>query len=174
MFGHDWQPAEATILETLLPKRTANQGFLVPDRFVAEVRPAGSPSFRTVLKMPRIATDFWPPDVGDVVSVLVNADNTEAKFDKSDPRLSDKHRIAAKRAADVARFDAALEGSSPAPAPAPADVPGMAGAGMDSILASVREAQAMAGGDREAMAEMLRQKFGSDAVIVAKPDDADS
>jgi hypothetical protein len=66
-------------------------------------------------------------------------------------------------------------GTSPVPAPAgpaaqaPAawsgmpEVPGMQDLG--AILATVKAAQAQTGGDREAMAEILRKQFGGESVV---------
>ena len=46
-----------------------------------------------------------------------------------------------------------------------------AAAGLDlgALLSTVREAQQQSGGDHEAMAKLLRERLGSDAVIVDQP-----
>jgi hypothetical protein len=105
MFGRDWESAEATILASRI-KSTTGDGMVSTREFVAEVRPASSAPFRTTLDTPGIATDFWPPDVGAVVSVKVDVKRQKAKFDKSDPTISRKAR---KAGADAA-FRATLNG----------------------------------------------------------------
>jgi hypothetical protein len=105
MFGGDWESAEATILASRV-KTTTGDGLVSIHEFVAEVRPASAPPFRTTLDEPRIATDFWPPDVGAVVGVKVNVKRQKAKFDKADPTISRKAR---KAGADAA-FRATLNG----------------------------------------------------------------
>src|SRR5690242_10590309 len=88
MFGSRWDKAEATIVASL-PKYTGD-GTSPSYEYVADVRPAnGDPAFRATLKEPTIATDFWGPSIGDVVSVLVKSTG-KVKFDKDDPRLSAK------------------------------------------------------------------------------------
>jgi|SRR4051794_9346140 hypothetical protein len=88
MFGGQWEKAEATIVASL-PKYTGD-GSTATYEFVADVRPAGGAEpFRATLKEPTIAIDFWPPSIGDVVSVLVKT-NGKVKFDKADPRISAK------------------------------------------------------------------------------------
>jgi len=88
MFGSRWEKAEATIVARL-PKFTGD-GTSPSYEFVADVRPVnGDPAFRATLKEPTIATDFWTPSIGDVVSVLVKSTG-KVKFDKDDPRLSAK------------------------------------------------------------------------------------
>ena len=46
-----------------------------------------------------------------------------------------------------------------------------AAAGLDlgALLSTVREAQQQSGGDHEAMAKLLRERLGSDAVVVDQP-----
>lgn len=88
MFGSRWDKAEATIVASL-PTYTGD-GTTVSYEYVADVRPAsGDPAFRATLKEPRILIDFWRPNIGDVVSVLVKSTD-KVKFDKDDPRLSAK------------------------------------------------------------------------------------
>jgi hypothetical protein len=97
MFGSHWDKAEATIAARL-PKFSGD-GTSVSYEFVADVRPeSGAPAFRATLKPPTIATDFWPPNIGDVVSVLVKS-NGKVKFDKDDPRISVKAYEAGRKAA---------------------------------------------------------------------------
>jgi hypothetical protein len=104
MFGRGWESAQATILASRI-KSTTGDGMVSIREFVAEVRPAAGEPFRTTLQEPHIATNFWAPDVGAVVGVLVDVKRRRAKFDKSDPSLSAKGRMAASDAAFRATLD---------------------------------------------------------------------
>ena len=92
MFGHHWEPAEATIVLTHA-KKTSGDGMVTIKEYVADVRRPGAEVFRATIQEPTIATSFWPPSIGDVVSVLVDAKNDKVKFDKDDPRLDAKTRM---------------------------------------------------------------------------------
>jgi hypothetical protein len=104
MFGRGWESAQATILASRI-KSTTGDGMVSIREFVAEVRPATAPPFRTTLQEPKIAMNFRPPDVGVVVGVLVDVKGQRAKFDKSDPTISAKGRSAASDAAFRATLD---------------------------------------------------------------------
>ncbi len=119
MFGHDWDKAEATIVA-----RDANysgDGTVATHTFVADVRMPSGETFRATVNEPTIATDFWPPNIGDTVSVLVRPKDHKVKFDKDDDRLSVKAYHAAKNKA----FAEAQQQPSgtPAPAWAPNELP---------------------------------------------------
>jgi hypothetical protein len=59
----------------------------------------------------------------------------------------------------------ATSSATPAPAPWPG-MPAVAGMqDLGAILASVKAAQEQVGGDREAMAEILRRQFGGESVV---------
>jgi hypothetical protein len=81
--------------------------------YVADVRTPGSEPFRTVIGEPFIATDFWPPRVGQTVKVRVDLKEHSAKFDKGDPALSAKAQERV-RADAFARSAAGPPGSGPA------------------------------------------------------------
>ena len=97
MFGNDWDRAEATI--AVRDAKFTGDGSVATYTYVADVRLASGETFRATVKEPTIATDFWPPSVGDVVSVLVRPKDRKVKFDKDDERLSVKAFEAAKRQA---------------------------------------------------------------------------
>ena len=89
MFGHEWEPAQATIVAVHI-KSTGGDGVTVTHEYAADVVPASGVPFRAHLDEPRIATDFWPPSIGDVVKVHADVERQKAKFDKSDPKISYK------------------------------------------------------------------------------------
>jgi hypothetical protein len=165
MFGNNWESAEATILSALKPRATSNSPMPVADKFAVEVRPSAAPAFRTTVNAPFIATDFWPPDVGDVVLVEVDVAREKAKFDKSDPRISYKEHERVTRLRNQEAFDASLSESIPVPGGAAMPAP-PGSVDLSAILASVRDAQTKAGGDRDAMAAMLREQLGAEVVAV--------
>ncbi|CAN5584100.1 hypothetical protein BH11ACT8_BH11ACT8_25940 [soil metagenome] len=87
MFGQQWDPAEATIVD----RHTKwNGDGVATHTFVADVRLSSGETFRATVKEPTIATDFWPPEIRDVVAVLVRPKDRKVKFDKDDDRLSAK------------------------------------------------------------------------------------
>jgi hypothetical protein len=90
MFGHDWEPAQATIVATHV-KSTSGDGTVTIHEYAADVVPASGIAFRALIEEPTIATDFWPPRVGAVVKVHADVRRQKAKFDKSDPQISFKH-----------------------------------------------------------------------------------
>lgn len=92
MFGHHWEPAEATIVLTHA-KSTTGDGLVTTSEYIADVRKANAAPFRATIQEPTIATSFWPPRIGDVVSVLVDSKSGKVKFDKDDPRLNAKARM---------------------------------------------------------------------------------
>ena len=89
MFGQEWDKAEATIVARDA-KYSGSDGTTATYTFVADVRLASGETFRATIKEPTIATDFWPPNARDVVSVLVKAKDHKVKFAKDDDRLSVK------------------------------------------------------------------------------------
>lgn len=117
MFGHDWQPAQATIV-MVHHKRTTGSGMVTINEYVADVQPKSGDGFRATIQEPNLAVDFSPPSTGQTVSVLVKGD--KVKFDKDDPQLSRKALKTARDAgfADVAgsaagtRVDTGSDGGS--------------------------------------------------------------
>ena len=90
MFGHDWQTVEATIVDR--QRKQVRGSVLGPWEFVADIRLADAGPARVTIQEPTIATDFWPPDIGDTVRVLFDAGRDKVKFDKDDLRISAKAR----------------------------------------------------------------------------------
>src|ERR1700712_3486894 len=88
MFGASWDHGEATIVAR--STKFTGDGTTAIHEFVADVRPLESAPFRATIHEPTIATDFWPPNIGDVVSVLIKSKDNKVKFDKDDDRLSAK------------------------------------------------------------------------------------
>ena len=98
MFGHDWDKAEATIVAR--DAKFTGDGSVSTYTYVADVRLAGGEVVRATVHEPTIATDFWAPDIGATVSVLVRKDaDRKVKFDKDDPRTSVKAIESAQKAA---------------------------------------------------------------------------
>lgn len=107
MFGHGWKQGEATIVK-VHNKRTTGSGMVTIHEYLADVRPASGPTFRTVIQEPNICIDFAPPCAGSAVNVLIKGD--KVKFDQDDPRISSK----AHKANADARFAAEVDGTATA------------------------------------------------------------
>lgn len=103
MFEQDWVKAEATIVAR--DSNFTGDGSVAVHTFVADVRLPDEEVLRATVKEPTIATDFWPPSIGDVVSVLVRSKDHKVKFDKDDDRISAK----AFRARQKQAFEAAQQ-----------------------------------------------------------------
>ncbi len=88
MFGASWDRGEATIVAR--NAKYSGSGSTATYEFVADIHPTDAAPFRATIHEPTIATDFWPPNVGDVVSVLIKSKDNKVKFDKDDQRLSVK------------------------------------------------------------------------------------
>ncbi len=88
MFGANWDRGEATIVAR--NAKYSSDGSVATYEFVADVSPIDAPPFRATIHEPTIATDFWAPSIGDVVSVLIKSKDSKVKFDKDDERLSVK------------------------------------------------------------------------------------
>ncbi len=120
MFGQDWDSAEATIVAR--DTKFSGDGSVATHTYVADVRLPTGETFRATLREPTIATDFWPPDIRDVVSVLVRSKDRKVKFDKDDERLS----VKAVRASEKQAFGEAQQqpaGTPAQPWTAPAGLP---------------------------------------------------
>jgi len=115
MFGQDWDRAEARIIAR--DAKFSGDGSVATYTYVADVRLPSGETFRATLKEPTIATNFWAPDIGDMVSVLVRTKDRKVKFDKDDDRLSVKAHDAARKQA----FEAAQQQPAGTPAGSPTD-----------------------------------------------------
>ncbi|MGV8883729.1 MAG: hypothetical protein ACOH19_16395 [Rhodoglobus sp.] len=104
MFGRaNWEPARAVIVLVHI-KRVSSDGLTLTREWAADVTRSDGSVVRAQIDEPRWVTDFWPPDAGDRVLVLVNSRNGKVRFDMTDPQLSLKGRDKAERDA----FRAAL------------------------------------------------------------------
>jgi hypothetical protein len=110
VFGQDWIKAEARIVAR--NSKYSGDGSTPSHTYVADVQLPSEETLRATINEPTIATDFWPPNIGDDVSVLVRSKDHKVKFDKDDDRLS----VKAFRAAQKRSFEAAQQqppGTSP-------------------------------------------------------------
>ena len=93
MFGRQkkqWESAEATILLVNIIK-VSSDGLTPTREWVADVRRGDGSVTRLKLGEPRWVVDFWPPDAGAVVKVLIDPASGAARFDvKNDARLTMK------------------------------------------------------------------------------------
>ncbi len=112
MFAHDWEPATATIVARKFKEGGERSGCW---EYVADIAPPSGAPFRTKLKQPTLMSHVIQLAVGETVQVLADVKHQEAKFDKSDPKVSGKNELSER---DV--FKAAL-GQSPL-SPPPRDV----------------------------------------------------
>ena len=104
MFGKHWEPAEATIVLVNI-KRYSGSGMTATREWAADVRKADGTVVRAKIDEPRIATNFWWPDVGDVVKVEVDAKSGKVRFDMDDPKMNAKARKRAQKDAFAAALD---------------------------------------------------------------------
>jgi hypothetical protein len=119
MFGRDWQPAEATVIEAISEIKTPKNVIGQPNvgyeswtyKAVVEVRPDGQDPFRTEMGLPKPVDHFRFPKKGPV-GVLFDPKSRKVKWNRDDPRVYDDQDQ--KRQQDD--FDAALRapaGSKP-------------------------------------------------------------
>jgi hypothetical protein len=101
MLGHDWEPAKARIVAKKFKEGGERSGAY---EYVADVSPASGGAFRTKLKQPPFMSHVVRLVEGDVVDVLADVKHQDAKFDRSDPKVSGKVQRSGKDA-----FDAALK-----------------------------------------------------------------
>ena len=117
MFGHDWEPAEGTIIDERVQGGNRVNG-VTDQRFLVEVRPRDGETFRVEIGLPRLSADFiLRPGPGQVVKLQVDVKRRKARFDTSDP--DESNRALAKR--DKARVAAELAGP-PEPAQVASEV----------------------------------------------------
>lgn len=94
MFGRrkNWVSTDATIVLVDIVK-VSSDGLTPTRQWLADARLPGGVLKRVQLTEPRWVTDFWPPDAGAVVKVIVDPDSNAARFDvKNDPTLSVKYQ----------------------------------------------------------------------------------
>jgi hypothetical protein len=111
MLGHNWEPATATIVAKKFKEGGERSGVW---EYVADISPASGGPFRTTLKQPPLMSHVVRLAVGDVVTILADVKRQDAKFDRSDPKVSGKDKPSDKDA-----FKAAL--AQPPQSPPPGD-----------------------------------------------------
>jgi hypothetical protein len=90
MFGHDWEPAQGTVIDQRIKGFTeAGPGFdpVSLHEFVVDVRLPDGTQFRTLVEEPR-SGKIVPPPTGAVVRVQVDRKNQKVRFDTSDPTVN--------------------------------------------------------------------------------------
>ena len=110
MLGHSWEPATATIVAKKYHESSGTSGSW---EYVADIAPdSGASVFRAKLKQPPLMSHVIRLSEGDTVKVLADVKHEDAKFDKSDPKVSGKGDITGKDT-----FDAALRNPPGTPPP---------------------------------------------------------
>jgi hypothetical protein len=99
MFGRNWEPATATIVAKKFKESSGTSGVY---EYVADISPAAGPTFRAELKQPPLMSHVVRLAEGVVVRVLADVKHEDAKFDKSDQKVSNKPDYTGKDAFDVA------------------------------------------------------------------------
>ncbi len=92
MFGHDWEPAEGTVIDSRITGFTAvgaGSNEMARHEFIVDVRMTDGTMFRTTVEEPR-GGKILPPDVGAVVRVEVDHKHQKVRFDESDPSINTK------------------------------------------------------------------------------------
>ena len=116
MFGRSWQPATAKIVAKKFKEGGERSGVW---EYVADVTPTTGSTFRTSLKQPPFMSHVVWLHEGDVVNALADVKGQQAKFDRSDPRVSGKGRPAEGATDSKQSFDQAL--AQPPESPPPGD-----------------------------------------------------
>jgi hypothetical protein len=110
MLGHSWEPATTTIIAKKYHESSGTSGTW---EYVADIAPdSGAPRFRAKLKQPPLMSHVIRLAAGDTVRVLADVKHQDAKFDKSDSKVSGKRDLTGKDA-----FDAALREPPGTPPP---------------------------------------------------------
>ncbi len=132
MFGHDWQPGQATIVALKEVKTIGNDAWtgakLQGYEYVADVQPDGpGAAFRIVMSDPFDETHWVTPRVGDVLPVKCDPGRQKAKFDTASLRAGDQAQKNAAKQQQDAQFDAARGATPGSTALAPGADPHLAG-----------------------------------------------
>lgn len=91
MLGHDWQPAQATVVAAR-PLGNWSRTNATPYEYVVDVRPAGREAFRAMFHDPLMHGHWHHPAEGEVVNVLFNPKSREVK-------LADEYKVSPTRLA---------------------------------------------------------------------------
>jgi hypothetical protein len=91
MFGNHWEKADGTIVYARSRHNYHGAEGSEVWEFIIDVRPSGQPSAQPMMRaqvhQPHGDEGFWPPGVGDTVTVEVSKDG-KVRFDRHDPRIS--------------------------------------------------------------------------------------
>jgi hypothetical protein len=91
MFGHDWQPAEGTIVAVHYSEAGNAAKTVNAVKYLVDVRPAsGGEPFRAEVEPPSLMLSFKFPHEGQVCRMEADAARKKARFDRNDPTLSKK------------------------------------------------------------------------------------
>jgi len=105
VFGHNWQPAEGTLVEVRATHFGSGGTQHVARYFVMDVQPSSGEPFRTEVKEPLWSGSFIAPAFpGEKVRLKCDPARKEARFDESEEKASRKDA----RQADDGRYQAAL------------------------------------------------------------------
>ena len=129
MFGHDWEQAQGTVVDSRITGYTpVGPGYNEVPRheFVVDVRRQDGTTFRTTIEEPRNGK-MVAPDPGTVVRVQIDRKG-RVRFDESDPAVSTDAVLQqlSDRGTDAFRDELAQPPGTPAPGvAAQAPVPGV-------------------------------------------------
>jgi hypothetical protein len=163
MFGREWKPGRATIVEARAsnaPMLTHSESFPTGQRteYVVDVQPDGDgPMFRATLLSPMDIRRYRSPSIGEVVPVLCDPKRQKVKCNLDDPSW-----LASKARSDA--FDKASHAAPGSPAPA----------GLSGDLADLLQLTQQHAGDPEAMRRMGKMAEGRSAGVAWTPGAAQS
>jgi hypothetical protein len=106
VFGHQWEPAEGECVN-IRYKGAGNAAKTVNAIwYLMDVRPSAGESFRVEVRPPSLMTSFKSPIIGQVVRMECDPARKKARFDRSDPALSNR----TDKQAAKAEYEAQLHG----------------------------------------------------------------
>jgi hypothetical protein len=158
MFGHDWEPAQATIVAVRhVPTGFSTTGYVA--EFVADIHPEGGlATFRATFKGPHRSMNFRTPDVGEVIAVRVDSKSGEVKIDPSDPGV----RLDAAREREQEEFDALAAAPPGSGLPAAAAPEPEVSAALADVSAATARLQATSADISGTLAAISRAKAAGD------------
>lgn len=123
MLGHEWEPAEGTVLDVRFSGHTGNAAADGREpHFLIEVRPVGGEPFRTEVDLLPLMFSFRMPAIGTVVQLECDRRHHKAKFVRSDPAINTK----TDRQDAARRYDEELHAAPVRPLPVATDWIGIA------------------------------------------------
>jgi hypothetical protein len=91
MFGHDWEPAEGTVVDIRYDHQSqSDHGTSGEPHFLMDVYPASGEPFRTEVDELPLFLSFEPPNVGAKVKLECDLKRKKARFIRSDPAINKK------------------------------------------------------------------------------------